>query len=436
MTKNYIVVGLAFGDEGKGSIVDYLAHQTEDPPIIVRFNGGPQAAHNVVAAMQHHTFAQFGSGMFRPGASTHLSRFMLVNPLNMLPESHHLAAVGVVSVLDNTTIAESCPIITPYHQALNRLREMARGEGRHGSCGQGVGELMADMEAHPHMVLRYGDLRSRVTTETKLKFWRDYKETQAEEFGPHHEARIFDDASLIPTLMETYEYFARQVAVVEDDWLNTQFGRRSVIFEGAQGVLLDETYGFNPYTTWSTTTPKNAQLLLGSHEAETVGVVRSFYTRHGAGPFPTEILGGNFLDAPQELHNTGGEYQGNFRFGIFDETLFKYATQVCALQGGIDTLAVTHFKVNFRVKKYDLPFDISTNPHPTAMDQAAMTATIQAVDVPPYAGDVDWAVLQELAEAEQFIISDGPTRASKVRTTFLNVRAQDRYNDRWSTNPA
>lgn len=429
MTKNYIVVGLAFGDEGKGSIVDFLAHQTEDPPIIVRFNGGPQAAHNVVTPEgTHHTFAQFGSGMFRPGTKTHLSRFMLVNPLNLLTEFQHLFSVHGYSEIN---IAESCPVITPYHQALNRLREMSRGEDRHGSCGQGVGELMADMEAHPHMVLRYGDLQSRQITETKLKFWRDYKEVQAEEFGPHPEADIFADDNLIATLIESYQYCINRLAdVVADDWLDAQLGRRSVIFEGAQGVLLDETYGFNPYTTWSTTTPKNAQLLLGSHEAETVGVVRSYYTRHGAGPFPTEWPEAEL--GVTEQHNTTGEYQGDFRRGVFDETLFKYATRVCAREGGIDTLAVTHFRVNFPVRRYELPFDISTIPNPTEMDQAAMTAGVQDVTAWSAAG-VQWGDIEEASGASNFIISDGPTRANKVYTSFLRVRSQDRYNNRWST---
>lgn len=426
--KNYVVVGLAFGDEGKGSIVDYLAHETDDSPLIVRFNGGPQAGHNVVTPNgKHHTFSQFGAGMFRDGADTHLSSFMLVNPLNLVAENTHLESVGVHKAMDRLTIAESAPVITPYHIALNRLRELSRGEGRHGSCGQGVGELMADMELHEHMVLRYADLRSKQTTRKKLEFWREYKEYQAAEFGPHHEAEVFNDDSLIEELIKVYQTVSERSFVVSDDYLDSVLGTRSVIFEGAQGVLLDETYGFNPYTTWSTTTPKNARELLGSHEAEVIGVVRTFYTRHGAGPFPTETSSINLPIYIKDPYNTPSEWQGSLRVGMFDETLFRYAKRVCAHSGGIDTIALTHNpRTPFVVANYPLSFDISKNPHPTTLDQAAQTAAIQSIDTRFQYGSMGmlherrWINFAEPRKWKHFaepnvILSGGPSRTAKER---------------------
>lgn len=413
--KNFVVVGLAFGDEGKGSIVDYLTHKSENAPLIVRFNGACQAGHNVVTPDgKHHTFSQFGSGMFRDGTETHLSKFMLINPLNMIAEAAHLTEVGVRYALQRTTIAASSPIITPYQIALNHLREMARGEQRHGSCGQGVGELMADTLLYPEMILRYGDLIDPVLTECKLSFWRDFKETQAEEFGPHPETDIFNDDSLIPEVITVYQHVFERALVVPDDYLDGVLGNRSVIFEGAQGVLLDETYGFNPYTTWSTTTPKNARTLLGDHQAETVGVVRTYYTRHGAGPFPTEDPDYNNRYEP---HNTTGEYQGDFRAGTFDEALFDYALRVCEWSGGIQHLAVTHAsKASLPyLTNYRLPFDISTIENPTELDMAAMTMSVTSINNLRYmhAARRDISVIAAHVPHCGLTVSYGPTRNDK-----------------------
>jgi adenylosuccinate synthase len=138
------VAGLGFGDEGKGSIVDALTrkHQAD---LVVRFSGGAQAAHHVVTDDgREHCFAQFGSGTLA-GASTHLSRFMLIDPLALVKEAEHLKQIGVVDPFERLTIDPRAPIITPYHRAMNRLRELSRGRQRHGSCGVGIGELASDM---------------------------------------------------------------------------------------------------------------------------------------------------------------------------------------------------------------------------------------------------------------------------------------------------
>src|SRR3954452_5420312 len=128
-----LTVDLGFGDAGKGSIVDFLA-RAHAAHTVVRYNGGAQAAHRVVTSSpspREHVFAQFGSGTLA-GAATHLSRFMLLDPLAMLEEARHLAALGS-DPLQRTTIDEGAPIITPFGRAINRLRELARGSQRHGS---------------------------------------------------------------------------------------------------------------------------------------------------------------------------------------------------------------------------------------------------------------------------------------------------------------
>jgi adenylosuccinate synthase len=163
-----IVVDLGYGDAGKGTIVDWLCARPEQgsgvlagarpPRTVVRFNGGAQAAHNVVTRDgRQHTFAQFGSGTFAPGVRTHLSRFMLVDPLALAAEAAHLAAAGVADALDRLTVDRDALLTTPYHRAANRARELARGTDRHGSCGIGIGETARYSLDYPADAPRAGD---------------------------------------------------------------------------------------------------------------------------------------------------------------------------------------------------------------------------------------------------------------------------------------
>ena len=167
--EHVIVVDLGYGDAGKGTVVDWLCSRpgsgTRAPGLglpgsrtVVRFNGGAQAAHNVVTPDgRHHTFAQFGSGTFTPGVRTHLSRFMLVDPLALAAEAAHLAAAGVADALDRLTVDRDALLTTPYHRAANRARELARGAGRHGSCGMGIGETARYALDYPADAPRAGD---------------------------------------------------------------------------------------------------------------------------------------------------------------------------------------------------------------------------------------------------------------------------------------
>ena len=144
--RSYIVVGLAFGDEGKGSMVDYLA-RLHGASLVVRYSGGPQAAHTVVLQDgRSHTFTQFGSGSFISDVRTHLSRYMLIEPFAIVNEADVLARILETNrreLLGRLTIDPNCLVITPFHWMLNRLREESRGNSNHGSCGMGVGEARA-----------------------------------------------------------------------------------------------------------------------------------------------------------------------------------------------------------------------------------------------------------------------------------------------------
>ena len=344
-----LVADLGYGDAGKGSLVDFLTRQLS-AHTIVRYNGGAQAAHNVIDPQgAHHTFAQFGSGTLIPGVRTHLSRFMLVDPLNLMREERHLRTLGVTDAIERLTIDREALVTTPYHQALNRLREIARDRERHGSCGLGIGETMADALTLGERVPRMGDLLDPTGLKQKLGAFRDWKLAQLQALRAElpdtdqakRELAVIEDARFLDFLVESYRRLARQITIVEARYLADVLAAGVVIFEGAQGVLLDEWYGFHPYTTWSTTTFQNADTLLSEQgydgQVVRLGVLRTYATRHGPGPFVTEDTTLNTI--LPEAHNVPNAWQLAMRVGYFDAVAIRYAL---AVTGPIDLLALTH----------------------------------------------------------------------------------------------
>jgi adenylosuccinate synthase len=322
MRQHVIVVDLGFGDAGKGATVDWLC-ANGSVSAVVRFNGGAQAAHNVVADGRHHRFAQFGSGTLA-NVPTLLSRHMLVEPIALAAESVTLARLGVVDPLRLLHIDGDALLTTPIHVAANRAREDARGVARHGSCGMGIGETAA--YALTHRAPKVADCQD-IPLLTKL----------LDNLAHHYEPLAGDRIGSIAELVTLYREFAAAVRIVGPDALASLATHGQLVFEGAQGVLLDEWRGLHPHTTWSTVEPRHARAMitaLGDHPY-VLGVTRTYLTRHGAGPFPTEDPA---LVLP-ETHNTTGQYQGAFRVGHFDPILLRYAIEAC---GGIDGLSVTH----------------------------------------------------------------------------------------------
>jgi adenylosuccinate synthase len=330
-----IVVDLGYGDAGKGTVVDWLCSRPLDSrrPVrtVVRFNGGAQAAHNVVTADgRQHTFAQFGAGTFTPGVRTYLSRFALVDPLALAGEAAHLASVGVTDALDRVTVDVDAPLTTPYHQAANRARELARGGGRHGSCGMGIGETASYALAHPADALRAGDCLAPRVLARKLAVLRDQLTSELGQLA----------APPLADICDAYRAFADRVKLADGSELRRLLRAGPAVFEGAQGVLLDEWRGFHPYTTWSTTTFANAEELLteAGQSAIRLGVTRCYQVRHGPGPFVTED---EALDL-DEPHNGRNDWQGKFRTGHLDAVALRYAIEVT---GGVDGIALTHLDV-------------------------------------------------------------------------------------------
>jgi adenylosuccinate synthase len=326
-----IVVGLGWGDEGKGATIDALAAHRR-PDLVVRFNGGHQAAHNVTAAGVHHTFATFGSATLS-GVPTWISRYCTVEPL---AAAHEAAALRATGFAPEAYVDASCLLTTPLHALANRAREQARGAARHGSTGMGFGETIAYGLAAPEAAPRAADLARPEDLTAKLDVLRAHYVAE----GVLSEGDVpLDD---LPALAAAQARAAAGVfALVDDDRLHTEISRSHTLFEGAQGFWLDENFGFQPHTTWSTTTPANARALLreaGVTDVRTIGCLRTYATRHGAGPLPGE---GMLPGAAPEPHNDSGSFAGAFRTGAHDPRLVRAAIDL-ALP---DVLAVSHLDV-------------------------------------------------------------------------------------------
>lgn len=344
-----IVTDLGFGDAGKGSVVDYLTATSKSTSTVVRHNGGGQAAHNVVTPDgRHHTFNQFGSGTFNNGVRTHLSRFMLVDPVLLFYEATLLEDLGCDAPCERLSVDEEALVVTPFHKAANKLREKLRGEDSHGTCGMGIGETMADSFNFSDSV-KAKDFYDQESLERKL---RSIQERKREEFKAHFakysqdpvlkdSIQMLNDSAYSQKFAEETILFAKKLKVVGGGYLKELSELGDLVFEGAQGVLLDEWYGFHPHTTWSTTTCTNAVTLLDEIDytgiTKKLGLTRAYATRHGRGPFVS--MDENLTKTIPDYHNSSEGWQGEFRVGWFDSVMMRYALSV---SGGVDELVVTN----------------------------------------------------------------------------------------------
>ena len=343
-----IVIGLHFGDEGKGTSVSFLAEQAikanHAPKFVVRFSGGPQTAHNVIHNNVHHTFAQLGSASLQQ-IPTILTRFVVINPFNLMHEGVAVMEKTGWNPFNHLLISENALLITPIHRWINHQREIARGAAAHGSCGEGVGETRLYDIRHSDASVKMRDLlpHNLGALRGKLTALAKYAESEVGIEWEHENPESLN--CQLESLYQSYVSLSHNnfLNIVDDAFISERLNDGYNIWEGSQGVLLDESLGFYPHTTWSSVTPANAQLLLeeaGKEPGRVIGVTRTYFTRHGAGPFPSEVTG---IPAYEEMfpeeHNTYGRFQGGWRVGWFDFALFEYAVRAA---GGVDELMVTH----------------------------------------------------------------------------------------------
>ncbi len=447
MASASVAVGLGFGDEGKGGITDFLTRKYNSN-LTVRFNGGSQAGHNVVTDDgRHHCFSQWGSGTFA-GARTLLSRFMMVNPIFAASEAKHLESVGIANPWPLLLVERDALITTPFLVAANRLREIARKKstGVHGSCGMGIGETMRDFVDKKDDCIFARDLADPKTLQWKLSSVRERKLVEMGELDllwPENaidmEFNVLKDHSVVDDIIAIYEDFAARANIVDEAFLVRELDSDGhVIFEGAQGVLLDEWRGFHPYTTWSTCTFENADALLGPERAassERLGILRAYHTRHGAGPFPT--WSEKFDALSHDDHNKMTPWQESFRSGAFDVVLAKYALDVTGPCG----LVVTHldkFHTRPTIPRcwgYELNGDSLTSlplgPKGDLVHQEKLAHMLLSAQ--PWKNEnvggseaavAQWVLeLGEILERKVALVSEGKTASSKFDGSELAKRA-------------
>jgi adenylosuccinate synthase len=312
----YAVIGAGFGDEGKGKIVSSLCSQSSGP-LVVRFCGGQQAGHHVVLGNGFdHVFSNFGSGTAQ-GVPTYWSKFCTFDPVGEVNERECLATKHVIPTL---FIDENCPVTTPYDKVANRRDNSFNG---HGSCGVGVGRTW-QREAD-HFSLLAGDLRFPSVLEAKLELIRgQYYAAELCEYDvePFLDAcrKVYETCHIVGSLAECGNY-------------------SDVIFEGSQGLLLDQNFGFFPHVTRSNTGTKNV-LELSSNPGliRRIYVTRAYQTRHGNGPMTNQALLHKIKINPYE-QNPDNSFQGEFRRSLLDLDLLEYA--LCRDGNHPASLAVT-----------------------------------------------------------------------------------------------
>lgn len=334
------VIGLGWGDECKGSEVDHqVTEQGYD--LVVRYGGGSQAAHRVVMPDgRHYAFAQLGAGSFHPNVQTILSRFMIVSLEELLKENREFVLAGGENRLPKTLISENCPVITAMNLLINQIKELSRGDHRHGSVGAGFGETVADVQQHGNGALYVHDLLSPRLNEKLKRIWeRRWHDADAANTPFSNAVMDIYEALDMEVYAKNLRDFARQVRIVTDVEIATLIASHDTVFEGAQGVLLGERHGFFPHCTHWDVSLKNVYTLLAEAgfqgKLKRCGVLRAYATRHGAGPLVTEDKG---LVLPDVKNSSKHPWQQDFRVGWQDAMMTRYALQAI---GGVDHLVVT-----------------------------------------------------------------------------------------------
>jgi len=337
---NVAVVGAQWGDEGKGKIVDWLSERAE---VVVRFQGGHNAGHTLVIDGTTYKLSLLPSGVVRPGKLSIIGNGVVVDPWALLEEIDRLREQGLTLGPDSLRVAENAPLILPVHGEIDRAREKAqagseRGTGKIGTTGRGIGPAYEDKVAR--RAIRLCDLADP-----------DLLARRVDDLLVHHNAlrRGFgepeiDGGELVERLLALAP---RLLPYAEPVWLRLAELRRRgarILFEGAQGTMLDVDHGTYPFVTSSNTLAAQAALGAGTGPdgvGYVLGITKAYTTRVGEGPFPTELaddIGRGLGERGREFGTVTGRPR---RCGWFDAVLVRQAVRV----GGIHGLALTKLDV-------------------------------------------------------------------------------------------
>ncbi|AKN31198.1 adenylosuccinate synthase [Clostridium carboxidivorans P7] len=377
-----VVIGANFGDEGKGLMTDYLS-STLNNGIVVRFNGGAQAGHTVVTPNgDRHVFGHFGSGSFL-GLPTYLSRFFVVNPITYIKELNSLKSKNVKSVI---FMDKDCYVTTPYDMMINQIAEMFRGRNKHGSCGLGFNETIQRSISKNCFKLTVKDLKNETLVRKVLKNIKDlYLEKRLMELGVDNVPDMFLDIISSKEIVENYLLdIKNMINTITITNLKMLDSYDSVLFEGAQGLLLDQNHEFFPHVTRSNTGMKNVSKLIkeagySMENTEIVYATRAYMTRHGVGPFPTELEAKPY-EKIEDLTNVPNPYQDTLRFGLLDLDLLAKT-----IQNDLLNAKGLKYKVNISISCLDqldeeIDYYYNSNKMKTSVDDFIKNA-FEAVDV-------------------------------------------------------
>jgi len=330
---NCCVAGLQWGDEGKGKVVDILAEHSD---IVVRYGGGANAGHTVIVGDQRFALHLLPSGSVRPGTTCVIANAVLVDPEVLVAGIEMLAGKGI-SLENRLLVSENAHVVLDYHKAEDRLREESLGKHKIGTTARGIGPCYADKVGRSYCV-RMGDFRDLQNLKEKIQTIVEYKNkvfTALYDTAPVSADEIFEKCrlyaeKLLPFVADTTQFLHDSIA-----------RGKSILFEGAQGALLDIDHGTFPFVTSSNSSPLGMPAGCGVPAKMVdrfIGVAKAYSTRVGAGPFPTEQdneVGQYMRDRGQEYGTTTGRPR---RCGWFDAVAVSYSVAI----GAIDAIALMH----------------------------------------------------------------------------------------------
>ena len=324
---NVAVIGAQWGDEGKGKIVDWLSSRAD---VVVRFQGGHNAGHTLVIGGVEYKLSLLPSGIVRPGKLSVIGNGVVIDPWHLIKEIALLRSQGAEISPDTLVVSDTAALILPLHQAVDHAREAMRGAGKIGTTGRGIGPAYEDKVAR--RAVRLGDLASEDTLRAKLEAMAAHHNVWLRAAGEDEADPQAMLAALLAIRDEILPFAGQSWRVLEDARANS----RRVLFEGAQGVMLDIDHGTYPFVTSSNTVAGQAATGSGTGPTSVgfvLGITKAYTTRVGSGPFPTEDFGADGDRMGERGREFGTVTGRKRRCGWFDAVLVRQSVAVSGVTG-------------------------------------------------------------------------------------------------------
>ncbi len=344
MGKNVVILGTQWGDEGKGKIVDLL---TDQVAAVARFQGGHNAGHTLVIDGEKTVLHLIPSGILRENVTCLIGNGVVLSPEALLKEMAELEEKGV-PVRERLKVSLACPLILPYHVALDLAREEARGNAKIGTTGRGIGPAYEDKVARRG--IRLGDLCNKERFAEKLREVMEYHNFVLENY---YKVEPIDFQKTLDDTLAMAEQILPMASDIVDDLHEYRKSGDNILFEGAQGSLLDIDHGTYPFVTSSNTTAGGTATGSGFgplYLDYVLGITKAYTTRVGSGPFPTELFNEQGAHLAKKGHEFGATTGRARRCGWFDAVALRHAIQINSVSGicltkldvldGLETISV------------------------------------------------------------------------------------------------